>query len=201
MASSKSVEKSSHLAFLMLKRLLNGVGCGTITGWTVTQIGRCCVRGTGSRTDFPTHIRNVLRYKDEVRVVSFLLYSTVEWFRQFRVVDEWQSVWICPLFDRFSVTIRCGVSPEGTVWLLKSPFTMWGLILCPSGGSRNGSDGGSLYSDGTTHINTVANGFNQMAPPARTITVVLDMSTAFDTIHMHTLIRKLIQPKIPGTII
>ena len=55
MASSKSVEKSSHLAFLRLKRLLNGVGCGTITGWTVTQIGWCCVRGIGSRTDF-SHI-------------------------------------------------------------------------------------------------------------------------------------------------
>ena len=30
--------------------------------------------------------------------------------------------------------------------------------------------------------NTVAKGFNQMAPPARTITVALDMSKAFDTI-------------------
>ena len=29
--------------------------------------------------------------------------------------------------------------------------------------------------------NTVAKGFNQMAPPARTITVALDMSKAFDT--------------------
>ena len=55
MASSKSVEKSSRLAFLGLKRLLNGAGCGTITGWTATQIGRCCVRGIGSRTDF-SHI-------------------------------------------------------------------------------------------------------------------------------------------------
>ena len=39
--------------------------------------------------------------------------------------------------------------------------------------------------------NTVAKGFNQMAPPARTITVALDMSKAFDTINIHTLIRKL----------
>ena len=37
--------------------------------------------------------------------------------------------------------------------------------------------------------NTVAKGFNQMAPPARTITVALDMSKAFDTINIHTLIR------------
>ena len=48
---------------------------------------------------------------------------------------------------------------------------------------------------------TVAKGFNQMAPPARTITVALDMSKAFDTINIHTLIRKLLQTNIPGTII
>ena len=41
--------------------------------------------------------------------------------------------------------------------------------------------------------NTVAKGFNQMAPPSRTITVALDMSKAFDTINIHTLIRKLLQ--------
>ena len=34
--------------------------------------------------------------------------------------------------------------------------------------------------------NTVAKGFNQMAPPAQTITVALDMSKAFDTINIHT---------------
>ena len=33
-----------------------------------------------------------------------------------------------------------------------------------------------------------------MAPPARTLTVALDMSKAFDTINIHTLIRKLLQP-------
>ena len=49
--------------------------------------------------------------------------------------------------------------------------------------------------------NTVAKGFNQMAPPARTITVALDMSKAFDTINIHTLIRKLLQTNIPGIII
>ena len=49
--------------------------------------------------------------------------------------------------------------------------------------------------------NTVAKGFNQMAAPARTITVALDMSNAFDTINIHTLIRKLLQTNIPGTII
>ena len=47
-----------------------------------------------------------------------------------------------------------------------------------------------------TLYNTVAKGFNQMAPPARTITVALDMSKAFDTINIHTLIRKLLQTNI-----
>ena len=47
-----------------------------------------------------------------------------------------------------------------------------------------------------TLYNTVAKGFNQMAPPARTITVALDMSNAFDTINIHTLIRKLLQTNI-----
>ena len=55
--------------------------------------------------------------------------------------------------------------------------------------------------------NTVAKGFNQMALPARTITVALDMSKAFDTINKHTLIRELLQTAMgreaalyPGTI-
>ena len=38
--------------------------------------------------------------------------------------------------------------------------------------------------------NTVAKGFNQIAPPVRTITVALDMSKTFN---IHTLIRKLLQ--------
>ena len=50
--------------------------------------------------------------------------------------------------------------------------------------------------------NTVAKGFNQMAPPAWTITVAIDMSKAFDTINIPILIRKLLQDtKIPNTII
>ena len=48
---------------------------------------------------------------------------------------------------------------------------------------------------------TVAKEFNQMAHPARTITVALDMNKAFDTINIHTLIRKLLPTNIPGTII
>ena len=50
--------------------------------------------------------------------------------------------------------------------------------------------------------NTVAKGFNLVAPPVRTITVALDMSKSFDTINIHTqFIRKLLQTNIPDTII
>ena len=40
-----------------------------------------------------------------------------------------------------------------------------------------------------------------ICPPARTITAALDISKDFDTIIIHTLIRKLLQTYIPGTII
>ena len=62
----------------------------------------------------------------------------------------------------------------------------------------------TLHSTATalhTLNNTVAKGFNQMAPPAQTITVTLDMSKTFDTINIHTLIKKQLQTNIPGTII
>ena len=48
---------------------------------------------------------------------------------------------------------------------------------------------------------TVAKGFNQMAAHARTITIALDLSKDFDTINIHTLIRKLLHTKIPCTLI
>ena len=59
------------------------------------------------------------------------------------------------------------------------------------------------YTVTALHIvnNTVAKGFNLMAPHVRTITVALDMSKAFDTINIHTLIRKLLQTNIPDTVI
>ena len=48
--------------------------------------------------------------------------------------------------------------------------------------------------------NTLAKGFNQIAPHARTITVALIRSTAFDTINIHTLIRRLLPTSSPDTI-
>ena len=49
--------------------------------------------------------------------------------------------------------------------------------------------------------NTVAKGFQQMALPARTITVARDMNKTIDTVKIHILIRNLLQTKIPATII
>ena len=113
MASSKSVEKSSHLAFLRLKRLLNGVGSGTITGWAVTQIGRCCVRGIGSRTDF-SHISEMFEDMYPFFHIALLndFGSSVLWMSDNLIESTHCSLPIvcCPLF-----AIRCGVSPEGTV--------------------------------------------------------------------------------------
>ena len=60
----------------------------------------------------------------------------------------------------------------------------------------------TLYSDSTTHAKYHRNkGVQPNGSPALTITVVLDVcSKAFDTITIHTLIRKLLQTNIPGTI-
>ena len=60
----------------------------------------------------------------------------------------------------------------------------------------------TLCSDGTTHSKQhCSKGVQPNGSPARTITVALDMSKAFDTINIHTLIRKLLQTNIPGTTI
>ena len=40
-------------------------------------------------------------------------------------------------------------------------------------------------------VNTITMGFNQEKPPERTITIALDMSKAFDTVHLHKLLDKL----------
>ena len=48
--------------------------------------------------------------------------------------------------------------------------------------------------------NTIAQGFNQKVPPKRTIVVALDMSKAFDTVNLYTLIRKINNNNIPNTV-
>src|SRR3989454_11263388 len=48
--------------------------------------------------------------------------------------------------------------------------------------------------------NTISQGFNENQPPSRTIFVALDMSKAFDTVNIHTLINKIHNTDIPPTI-
>src|SRR6476469_3588641 len=49
--------------------------------------------------------------------------------------------------------------------------------------------------------NQITQGFNKPQPPDRTIVVSLDLSKAFDTVNMHSLLHKLHQTNIPPTII
>src|SRR2546426_10690623 len=49
-------------------------------------------------------------------------------------------------------------------------------------------------------INTISQCFNENQPPSRTIFVALDMSKAFDTVNIHTLINKIHNTNIPPTI-
>src|SRR2546426_4627737 len=48
--------------------------------------------------------------------------------------------------------------------------------------------------------NTISQGFNENQPSSRTIFVALDMSKAFDTVNIHTLINKIHNTDIPLTI-
>ena len=53
----------------------------------------------------------------------------------------------------------------------------------------------------TQHRQHCRNGFGRPVPPTRTIAVALDMSEAFDTVGIHTLIDKLTQTDMPHTIL
>ena len=123
MASSKSVEKSSHLAFLRLKRFLNGVGCGTITGWTVTQIGRCCVRGIESRTDF-SHISKM--FEDTKMKSGLYPFFHIALLNDFGSFALWMSdnLFESAHCSTASPSLSVVVYPQRVLWLLKSPITM-----------------------------------------------------------------------------
>ena len=49
---SSSAEYPFQSAFIKLKRRVKGIVCCTMTGWALTQIGRCWVCGIGSMIDF-----------------------------------------------------------------------------------------------------------------------------------------------------
>ena len=50
-----------------------------------------------------------------------------------------------------------------------------------------------------TSNNIVTKGSNKIAPPARSVAVLLDIRKAFDTINVYILIRKMLHTNIPGT--
>ena len=106
--------ESFNLAFLRLNRLLNGVGCGTITGWTVTHIGWCCVRGIGSRTYF-SHISEM--FEDTKMRSGLYPFFHIALLTDFGSFALWMSdnLFGSAHCSTFSFAICCGVSPEGTV--------------------------------------------------------------------------------------
>ena len=59
----------------------------------------------------------------------------------------------------------------------------------------------TLYSDGTTHIKQHCSKGVQPNGSLCANNNCIDMSKVFNTINIHTVIRKLLQTKIPGTII
>src|SRR5207245_11765558 len=58
----------------------------------------------------------------------------------------------------------------------------------------------STYTTLLNITNTISQGFNDNQPPFRTIFVALDMSKAFDTVNIHTLINKIHNTDISPTI-
>ena len=117
---SRSAENSSQSAFFRLKRLLNVVGCATIIGFTLTQIGRCCVWWIGSRTD----ISHIFEMFDDAYKRSWL-YP----FIHITMLNDFGSFALCmsdKLFDSAhnstaSPSLSVEVYPQSVLWLLKSP--------------------------------------------------------------------------------
>ena len=68
MAAFNVVEAPTQLALFRLNRLLDVVGCGTIIGLTITQLGQCYVRGMRSRTEL-SHISEMF---DDTKMISGL---------------------------------------------------------------------------------------------------------------------------------
>ena len=72
-----------------------------------------------------THVCDALRCEDEVWVVAFLPSRTVEWLRQFSIMNECKIARICPLFYRFSFVICVCVAPTYcSCWNLQSQYVV-----------------------------------------------------------------------------
>ena len=129
---SRSDENPSQSAFFRLNRLLNVVGCATITGFTLTQIGQCCVWGIGSRTDFS----HIFEMYDDANMRSGL-YP----FFHIALLNDFDSFALCMsdrLFDSAHSStaypsLRC--IPRDVVAVEVANYNMRHVLL-PSGGSR-----------------------------------------------------------------
>ena len=71
------------------------------------------------------HVCDALRCEDEVWVVAFLPSRTVEWLRQFSIMNECKIARICPLFYRFSFVTCVCVALRSTVAVEISNHNMW----------------------------------------------------------------------------
>ena len=99
------------------------VGCATITGFTLTLIGRCCVWEIGWRTDC-SHIFEMF---DDANMRSGL-YP----FFHIALLNDFGSFALC-MSDRLcdsahsstaSPSLSVEVYPQSVLWLLKSPITI-----------------------------------------------------------------------------
>ena len=105
---SRSAENPSQSAFYRLKRLLNVVGCATITGLTLTQIGRS----------------HTFEMFDDA-IMRSVLYT----FFHIALLNDFGSFALCMsdrLFDsvHISPSLSVEVYPQSVLWLLKSPITI-----------------------------------------------------------------------------
>ena len=125
------------------------MGCGTITGFTVTQRGRCCERGMGSKTDF-SHISEMF---DGIKI-NFELYP----FYHIALLNDFGSFVLCMIHMLFE-SAHCSTEFRlCLLWCIARVYCgCWNLLLrCEACffvpmQIRNGS-GGGLYRECTTTL-------------------------------------------------
>ena len=85
-----------------------------------------------------THVCNAIRCEDEVWVVAFLPSRTVEWLRQFGIMDE------CKIANcsTASPSLSVLVLPHVVLWLLQSPSQYVVGFCGPELGVQTGRFGG-----------------------------------------------------------
>ena len=119
---SNAAENPSQLPFFTLKRLLNVIGCTTITVFTRTLIEWCCVWVIGSRTDF-SHIFEMF---DDANMGSGLYpFFYISLFNAFGNFTLCMSDWLFDSAHRSTASLSLSVEVclQSVLRLLKSPIT------------------------------------------------------------------------------